>query len=103
MLLGWAAFGPKRSVRLLNFANPLISQLIMEKTDMTWLIHSFSGIGPIKFGMTPEEVATHIGAPDRSRRGLRSNTFSNIAVPKRQSCVIAEIAFARSKPSTTLG
>lgn len=69
-------FGPKRSVRLLNFANPLISQLIMEKTDMTWLIHSFSGIGPIKFGMTPEDVATHIGTPDRSRRGLRSDTFS---------------------------
>ncbi len=43
---------------------------------MAWLIDSFSGIGPIKFGMTPEDVATHIGAPDRSRRGLRSDTFS---------------------------
>ncbi len=43
---------------------------------MTWLIDSFSGIGPIKFGMTPEDVATHIGAPDRSRRGLRPDTFS---------------------------
>ncbi|WP_311273689.1 MULTISPECIES: hypothetical protein [unclassified Rhizobium] len=43
---------------------------------MTWLIDSFSGIGPIKFGMTPEDVATHIGAPDRSRRGLRPDAFS---------------------------
>ncbi|POO53900.1 hypothetical protein [Agrobacterium rosae] len=43
---------------------------------MTWLIDSFSGIGPIKFGMTPEDVAIHIGAPDGSRRGLRPDTFS---------------------------
>jgi hypothetical protein len=60
---------------LLKIAHPLFSPSIGE-TDMTWLIDSFSGIGPIKFGMTPEDVATHIGAPDRSRRGLRPDTFS---------------------------
>lgn len=42
---------------------------------MIWLIESFSGIGPIRFGMTREDVAIHLGAPDRSRGGLRPDRF----------------------------
>lgn len=72
----WLFPAPRRSLGLLKFTHPLISPKSLEKTDMTWLIDSFSGIGPIRFDMTPEDVATHIGAPDRSRRGLRPDTFS---------------------------
>lgn len=43
---------------------------------MDWEIVSFEGMGPIKFGMTPEEVAAVVGAPGRSRRGLRPGSFN---------------------------
>lgn len=45
---------------------------------MEWEIVSFEGAGPIRFGMAPEEVAALVGAPDRSRRGLRSGSFNEI-------------------------
>lgn len=41
----------------------------------TWLIEPFQGMGPIRFGMPPEEVAAIVGAPDRSRQGLRPGSF----------------------------
>ena len=43
---------------------------------MEWEIVSFEGMGPIRFGMSPEEVAGIVGPPDRSRRGLRPGTFT---------------------------
>jgi hypothetical protein len=43
---------------------------------MEWEIVSFERMGPIKFGMTPDEVAAVVGAPDRSRRGLRPGSFN---------------------------
>ncbi|TCV65350.1 hypothetical protein [Neorhizobium sp. S3-V5DH] len=43
---------------------------------MEWEIVSFVGMGPIRFGMSPEEVAGIVGPPDRSRRGLRPGTFN---------------------------
>lgn len=43
---------------------------------MDWEIVSFEGIGAIRFGMTPNEVADVVGPPDRSRRGLRSGSFN---------------------------
>lgn len=45
---------------------------------MTWLIESFEGMGPIRFGMTPGDVAAVVGAPDRSRKGLRPGTFKEL-------------------------
>jgi hypothetical protein len=71
-----APIGPKRSLALPELARALSSPTMRGKTKMTWLIDSFTGIGPIKFGMAPEDVATHIGAPDRSRRGIRPGSFS---------------------------
>jgi hypothetical protein len=43
---------------------------------MEWEIISFEGMGPIRFGTTPEEVAAVVGEPDRSRRGLRPGSFN---------------------------
>lgn len=43
---------------------------------MEWFIETFEGMGPIHFGMTPEDIAVAVGPPDRSRRGLRSGSFS---------------------------
>nr|WP_298100419.1 hypothetical protein [uncultured Shinella sp.] len=43
---------------------------------MEWLIETFEGMGTIRFGMTPEDVAIALGAPDRSRRGRRPGSFS---------------------------
>jgi len=43
---------------------------------MEWEIVAFEGVGPIRFGMTQEEVAALVGAPDRSRRGLRPGSFN---------------------------
>jgi hypothetical protein len=43
---------------------------------MEWLIATFEGMGPIRFGMTPDEVAVALGPPDRSRRGFRLGSFS---------------------------
>jgi hypothetical protein len=51
---------------------------LQEKREigMEWELVSFNGIGPIGFGMTPDEVAADAGAPDRPRRGLRPGSFS---------------------------
>lgn len=45
---------------------------------MGWEIISFEGMGPIRFGMSPDEVAALVGPPDRSRRGLRLGAFHEI-------------------------
>lgn len=43
---------------------------------MDWEIVSFEGMGPIKFGMSPLDVAGILGSPARTRRGLRPSSFS---------------------------
>lgn len=43
---------------------------------MIWEIVSFEAVGPIRFGMTPDEVAAIAGMPDRSRRGMRSGALN---------------------------
>lgn len=43
---------------------------------MEWHVQTFEGMGPIRFGMTPEDVALVLGPPQRSRRGLRLGSFS---------------------------
>lgn len=68
-----STLGPKRSLALPEFARGSSPSAMRGKL---WLIDSFTGIGPIKFGMTPEDVATHIVAPNRSRRGIRLVSFS---------------------------
>lgn len=43
---------------------------------MEWHVETFEGMEPIRFGMTPEDVALVLGPPQRSRRGLRLGSFS---------------------------
>ncbi|MUO42187.1 MULTISPECIES: hypothetical protein [Rhizobium/Agrobacterium group] len=43
---------------------------------MDWEIFPFERMGPIRFGMTAEEVSAIVGAPDRSSRGLRPGSFN---------------------------
>lgn len=43
---------------------------------MEWEIRPFEGMGPTKFGMTKSDVAAVLGEIQRTRRGLRPNTFS---------------------------
>ena len=35
--------------------------------EIDWDIRPLEGVGPLKFGMTPEDAADLIGKPDRAR------------------------------------
>ena len=65
---------------------------------MDWDIISFVGAGPLRFGMTPAEVASIVGSPDQIRQGIRSTREARskcLPMLYYRSGVLSEIEFYR--------
>lgn len=63
---------------------------------MEWKIESFRGMGPIKFGMSADDVKEKIGPVLRTRKGLRADSFTefravDIPIIRYRNGVVSEI------------
>lgn len=75
---------------------------------MEWKIESFRGMGPIKFGMSADDVRKNIGPVIRTRKGLRADSFTefrgvNIPIIRYRNGVVSEIEAFHEVPGVSLG
>lgn len=62
-------------------------------------IKPFSGVGPLRFGMTPQEVATALGPPEASRRPFMNTLIEYrgwlTTMYEKDSDLLYEVGFSR--------
>jgi hypothetical protein len=73
---------------------------------MEWEIETFRGMGPISFGMTPDDVQKIVGPAMRSRKGLRPNSFTefrgiDIPIIRYKNNLVSEIEAFHEVPNVS--
>lgn len=73
---------------------------------MDWEIRSFVGLGPITFGMTPEQVATNIGPPrlsDEDDEDVEEHRSIDSPIVRYEGGEVSEIEAFYDVPNVRLG